>query len=416
VFAGKALLATNRDDPGTLRILAAAYAEAGQFNNAVRVQQEAMALLQNDQDRKACALRLQLYQSSSPYRDDGLLAEMASALLARGKYAEAEPFARACLAWREKEFPDDWRTFSACALLGGSLLGQKKYREAEPLLLSGYEGMKQREEMVPVESKFRLAETMRRLVLLYEASAPANEASKWRKREAVARAETQTEAEGETRASGVTYAQLGRFAQASAAFARVLAINPDDHEVWHWQAAALLQRGELHAFRELRHESVKRFANTTDPNTAERIAKDFLILPASEADLETATRMADRAVNVPTNHPDMAWFQFAKGLAEYRLGNFASAVGWTEKVLSDAGHEANRDAEACMVLAMAKNQLSQTNEARTTFDRGLKIVDAKMPKLSSGDLGAGWTDWVFALALRNEANALIDGNAATARK
>jgi len=30
-------------------------------------------------------------------------------------------------------------------MLGGSLLGQKRYAEAEPLLLSGYEGMKQRQ-------------------------------------------------------------------------------------------------------------------------------------------------------------------------------------------------------------------------------------------------------------------------------
>jgi len=39
-------------------------------------------------------------------------------------------------------------------MLGGSLLGQKKYAEAEPLLLSGYEGMKQREVKIPPEVKF----------------------------------------------------------------------------------------------------------------------------------------------------------------------------------------------------------------------------------------------------------------------
>jgi hypothetical protein len=49
---------------------------------------------------------------------------------------------RACLAIREKKLPDDWRRFNAQSLLGGSLLGQQKYAEAEPLLVQGYEGMK----------------------------------------------------------------------------------------------------------------------------------------------------------------------------------------------------------------------------------------------------------------------------------
>src|SRR5262249_21360682 len=34
------------------------------------------------------------------------------------------------------------------AQLGAALLGQKKYADAEPLLLAGYEGMKQREKTI----------------------------------------------------------------------------------------------------------------------------------------------------------------------------------------------------------------------------------------------------------------------------
>jgi serine/threonine-protein kinase len=49
--------------------LAAAYAEAGQFTNAVRVQQEAIALLQNEPEKKDYASRLKLYENNSPYRD-----------------------------------------------------------------------------------------------------------------------------------------------------------------------------------------------------------------------------------------------------------------------------------------------------------------------------------------------------------
>ena len=48
------------------------------------------------------------------------------------------------------------------------LLGQKKYAEAEPLLLAGYEGTKQREKTIlPALGNPRLPEAIERLVDLY---------------------------------------------------------------------------------------------------------------------------------------------------------------------------------------------------------------------------------------------------------
>ena len=121
------------------------------------------------------------------------LAEFTFALLGNGKFSEAEPTARECLAIYEKKFPDDWRTFNAQSLLGGSLLGQKKYADAEPLLLSGYEGLKQREDKIaipsnpleqwrfPADSKPWLKEALRRLVQFYEATGRPDQAAQWKK-------------------------------------------------------------------------------------------------------------------------------------------------------------------------------------------------------------------------------------------
>ncbi len=79
----------------------------------------------------------------------GVLVQIGVSLFQQKKCAEAEPFLRECLAIREKTQPDVWSTFYTQSLLGGALLGQKKYAEAESLLLKGYEGMKQREKMIP---------------------------------------------------------------------------------------------------------------------------------------------------------------------------------------------------------------------------------------------------------------------------
>jgi tetratricopeptide (TPR) repeat protein len=165
-----------------LDTLAAAYAEAGQYTNAVKVQKEAIALLQNEEQKKDYASRLRLYESGSPYHDHGALAERTQALLLEEKFAEAEALAQECLALREKLIPDDWRTSNARSLLGGALLGQKKYTEAEPLLLSGYEGMTQRKEKIPAAGKVRLKETLHRLVQLYDATGRADQAAEWKQK------------------------------------------------------------------------------------------------------------------------------------------------------------------------------------------------------------------------------------------
>ena len=123
-----------------------------------------------------------LYQNSLPYRDHGPLSELTRARLIEGKFTEAEELARECLAIREKEIPDDWRTFNARSMLGGSLLGQKKYAEAEPLLLSGYAGMRQREDKIPQQGKPHLKETLRRLVQLYEATSRPDQAAEWKQK------------------------------------------------------------------------------------------------------------------------------------------------------------------------------------------------------------------------------------------
>jgi hypothetical protein len=101
-------------------------------------------------------------------------------LLEVRQHAEAEAVLRECLAIREVVEPDAWTTFHTKSLLGGALLGQTKYAEAEPLLLQGYGGMKQREAKIPPIEKNRLADAAGRIAALYEATGPADKARAWR--------------------------------------------------------------------------------------------------------------------------------------------------------------------------------------------------------------------------------------------
>lgn len=120
------------------------------------------------------------------------------------------------------------------------------------------------------------------------------------------------------------------------------------------------------------------------------------------------SQLADQAVALSQPGVKLPFNEFAKGLAEYRRGNYEAAVEWMRKAL-DASEVSFRDAQAYLVLALAQHQLSHVGEARQALAYRLDIIDTQAPKLKSGDLGQNWSDWIIARSLANEARTLING-------
>jgi tetratricopeptide (TPR) repeat protein len=158
------------DDPNVITSkgnLVHAYLNAGQADQAAPLIKEFV-----EAERKQLGAEDPRFAST--------LARLGSRLIASRKCREAEPLLRECLAIREKKEPDDWKTFNTNSMLGGALLGQGQFAPAEPLLLGGYQGMKQREDKIPPEGKVRLTEALERLVQLYDAWGKKDQADKWR--------------------------------------------------------------------------------------------------------------------------------------------------------------------------------------------------------------------------------------------
>jgi hypothetical protein len=97
-------------------------------------------------------------------------------------FTRSEPLLRRSLSIDEKEDPDNWLTFLLRNRLGGSLLGQKNYAEAEPLILQGYQGLKAREARIPGRSMRSLTEAAERVVKLYEAWGKPEKAAEWKRK------------------------------------------------------------------------------------------------------------------------------------------------------------------------------------------------------------------------------------------
>ncbi len=83
-------------------------------------------------------------------------ADLLTAQLSQRKFVESQPLARQILTFYEKNRPGEWRRFYAATLLGGSLAGQKKYSEAEPLLLEGYQGMLAQKDRIAAPDRYYL--------------------------------------------------------------------------------------------------------------------------------------------------------------------------------------------------------------------------------------------------------------------
>ncbi len=69
---GVALELTGKNDPGIMDTLAAAFAEAGRFEDAATMERLAISLLPQDfdpQERANWQARLALYQQGRPYRE-----------------------------------------------------------------------------------------------------------------------------------------------------------------------------------------------------------------------------------------------------------------------------------------------------------------------------------------------------------
>jgi eukaryotic-like serine/threonine-protein kinase len=107
---------------------------------------------------------------------------LAEAYLSEGKFVDSEPLARDAFDFNKSKQPDDLDRFYSQSLLGGSLAGQNKYAEAEPLLIEGYQGMLARKDEIPLPYLGQLDRARERIVQLYQAWGKPAKAAEWGKK------------------------------------------------------------------------------------------------------------------------------------------------------------------------------------------------------------------------------------------
>jgi tetratricopeptide (TPR) repeat protein len=183
-------------------------------------------------------------------------------------------------------------------------------------------------------------------------------------------------------------------------YLRSIKANPTNDLAYHLLAPALLQAGDVDAYRQHRQKILQTFSNTSDPGTAERLARACLLLPASPDEMEIISRMAD--VAVASSPGSDGWAKLAKGMAEYRQGHFTNATKWLDEASAQATGPALK-LQSEILRAMSQFQLGQTDAAQKAL---AQCVAFEASNTLDRD-GIGWNDRCLAYRLLDEAKSLI---------
>jgi tetratricopeptide (TPR) repeat protein len=206
-------------------------------------------------------------------------------------------------------------------------------------------------------------------------------------------------------ARGDARARRADWKGASADFAKAISLPPEKHPLWYQQTTLLLASGDEQGYRRHCREMLDRFGATDDPVIAERTAKSCLLLPCGTEQLHAAASLAETALAKGAGHKFFPFFELAKGLVEYREGNFGAAEQRLGKLVADGNPDWNLAPPAYLILAMAQHRLGQAAKAGESLNRAAKIMDQQVPDLANA--GGSWHGWLINQIFRSEAEALI---------
>ena len=212
-----------------------------------------------------------------------------------------------------------------------------------------------------------------------------------------------------TRARAGWHARQGDWTNAMIDYSALLDRETNNPEASHALAALLVQIGDLQGYGRLCARLLARLDPTNGPAS---LAGDCLLAAAPGLDLAAVSAWARQSAS-NTNALQTPEQLLTQGLAEFRQGRWTEAADWAGKALAADGQDFERVAGACAVLSMSEQKLGQAGKARSTLAAGEQVIDTKLPKLESGDLGADWPGWIAAHSLIEEARGVVEKPAAT---
>jgi len=174
----------------------------------------------------------------------------------------------------------------------------------------------------------------------------------------------------------------------------------------------LLLAGDMDGYRRWRVQALRRFEDTSDPDIGERVAKTCLVIDTEGREMAAAVAMVNRAVAADPNN---RWYRVTKGIAEYRIGQYARALQCLAPTGEREAEATAREAASEFFVAMAHHRLGHTPDAQAALDRAVRLLAKASgpPADPRADLSErnsrSFQDWIVGELARREAKELIGG-------
>jgi serine/threonine protein kinase/tetratricopeptide (TPR) repeat protein len=217
---------------------------------------------------------------------------------------------------------------------------------------------------------------------------------------------------------GGFYARCHRWQEAVADLRKVLELQPLEDDGAFQLAVLLLEMGDTQNYRAQCQKMVTTFRDVNDPGSLGGTAEACLLVADTPTGCLAAGQLADQAFKLGQNGYRASNLRFIKGLAEYRAGQYASAIDRVSKSIGQPTivRGPRPDAAAFLVMAMAQHQLKRPDEARAALTKGADIVNTNLLNRENATLDENWADWLVADILLREARTLIESPTATTKE
>jgi serine/threonine protein kinase len=202
------------------------------------------------------------------------------------------------------------------------------------------------------------------------------------------------------------FGSLGQRNESAAYWLKAQALAPTDTDVLLSAAAAVLSAGDAEKYTALRRQAIEQFSGTTDPTTAERVAKACLLTPPPPADLPRIIALADTAVTRGKDHEWLFYFQMARGMAAYRAGDWAATLDWCGRSRQGRPDWQSVIAQNLLFEAMAHDKLGNTQRAAVAMAEAARLIDDYRAELPGGGKAVSH-DWLMCDIIRKEAESVL---------
>jgi tetratricopeptide (TPR) repeat protein len=219
------------------------------------------------------------------------------------------------------------------------------------------------------------------------------------------------------RRTGETYVSQARWQEAAEDFLHLSRLAPQDSLISMQAAALLLMTDNRVAYRRLCSQMLARFRETTNSYVADRTLKACLMGGEAIEDHGALAKLARVAVEQGKSDRLLPYFQFTRGLSEYRQGRYAAAQEWFERSRNKFTPPHLRlDALNALFGAMALHHLGQTEEAAHLVDLAQPVIDNGFAADLKIPGSIDWHDWLFCRLALNEATKVLQARPARESK